>query len=220
VTSPQRDPHRNLESVVKKHLRSSHQSTIAPFDLDAFARLLDYVRQHPRPLILDSFCGTGQSTALLAERHRQHLVIGIDKSAARLNKHVPNSSADNYILLQANCEAIWQQLVEVEFTLASHYLLYPNPWPKSKHLKRRIHGHPSFSHLLKLAGAIEVRSNWPIYLQEFDIAMKIAGHHGSLQPLETQDTDLTLFERKYRLSDQTLWSYRCELDRDERCVIR
>ena len=34
-----------------------------------------------------------------------------------------------------------------------HYLLYPNPWPKAKHLQRRVHGHGSFPLLLQLGAS-------------------------------------------------------------------
>ena len=156
--------------------------------------------------MLDSFCGTGQSTAALALRHPDHLVVGIDQSAHRLQKH-QLADADNYLLLRANAEDIWQLLLREKTRVAHHYLLYPNPWPKSKHLQRRVHGHGSFRWLLQLGGSGEGRSNWPLYIEEFGVAMHLAGRRGVVSRFEPRKP-LTLFEQKYRDSGHILWRYR------------
>jgi tRNA G46 methylase TrmB len=83
----------------------------------------------PRPLILDSYCGTGMSTAVLAAQYPEALVVGIDQSASRLAKHQVVDH-QNYLLLQAEAESFWRCLVEAEMPLAAHWMLYPNPWPK------------------------------------------------------------------------------------------
>ena len=53
-----------------------------------------------RPLILDSFCGTGQSTRMLAVGNPDALVVGIDKSSERLRKQA-EPLPDNALLLRA-----------------------------------------------------------------------------------------------------------------------
>ena len=164
------------------------------------------MKARPRPLVLDSFCGTGHSTAALAERHPGHLIVGVDKSAQRLAKH-PHSPHDNYLLLQADCEDIWALLAGDGLLPDYHYMLYPNPWPKAAHLQRRIHGHPSFPLLLTLGGTLELRSNWQIYVEEFGCAMHLAGHHGRVLRLTDTGPNLSLFEQKYRNSGHDLWSY-------------
>ena len=158
-----------------------------------------------QPLIVDSFCGTGHSSARLAQQYPDHLVLGIDKSAQRLARH-PDSSSGNYLLLQADCEDIWQLLVRDKLLPQRHYLLYPNPWPKAKHLQRRVHGHGSFPLLLQLGGAITLRSNWQLYVEEFGLAMHLAGCRGSISMVGA-DPALTLFEQKYRDSGHSLWQF-------------
>jgi tRNA G46 methylase TrmB len=110
---------------------------------DAFEQLQKRLKRNTRPLILDSFCGTGMSTALIAVAHPDALVIGIDQSAHRLAKHQPGD-AQNYLLLRAEAEPFWLCLVEAGIALHSHWLLYPNPWPKTSQFKRRVHGHGAF----------------------------------------------------------------------------
>ena len=171
----------------------------------AYATLAARMQTDPRPLILDSFCGTGQSTALLAQRHPDCLVAGVDQSAHRLGKHVAED-AGNYLLLRAQAEDIWQLLLRDGYRLAHHYLLYPNPWPKNKHLQRRIHGHPGFAWLIALGGAVELRSNWQLYVEEFGFAMHLAGGRGCVARV-LEEPPMTLFEEKYRRSGHALWRY-------------
>jgi hypothetical protein len=93
------------------------------------------------------------STALIAEAHPDALVVGIDQSAHRLAKHQA-TGAQNYLLLHAEAEPLWLCLVEAGVTLHSHWLLYPNPWPKASQLKKRVHGHGAFPVLSRLGGGL------------------------------------------------------------------
>ncbi|GIR70322.1 MAG: hypothetical protein CM15mP74_15730 [Halieaceae bacterium] len=111
------------------------------------AVLARYQKQ-PRPLILDSFCGTGMSTGPASRKYPDKWVVGIDQSAHRLAKH-PHSVAENCLLLQAEAEpfgSVWPRLA----SLHAHWLLYPNPWPKASQFKRRVHGHGAFPVLARL----------------------------------------------------------------------
>lgn len=206
VSSNQPHLHPKLATVVRRHLQTSHRSVISEHNIQAYKALASTLAEKPRALVLDSFCGTGHSTAALAARHPDHLVVGIDKSAQRLGRH-PGSTCSNYLLLQADCEAIWKLLVADGLRVDYHYLLYPNPWPKAAHLKRRIHGHASFPLLLHLAGRLELRSNWQTYVEEFGCAMHYAGYRGRVTRLINREPALTLFERKYQQSGHNIWSY-------------
>ncbi|WP_232059038.1 tRNA (guanine(46)-N(7))-methyltransferase TrmB [Kineobactrum salinum] len=198
--------HPRLAEVVQRHLRQPHRQPLAARN-DAAWNRLEQALDRGRPLVLDSFCGTGMSTALLAAQHPEHLVVGIDKSAHRLARHQRTAESERYLLLQADCEDIWQRLWQGGWQLDYHYLLYPNPWPKAAHLQRRIHGHPGLRALLALGGQLELRSNWQLYVEEFGLALHIAGRRGWVARLPEQ-ASLTLFEEKYRRSGQPLWQYR------------
>jgi len=205
VRSNQKHVHPKLPELVRRSLRSHYQRPISNHSRESFAKLAEQLAVEPRPLVLDSFCGTGHSTAILAQRHPDHLVVGIDKSSHRLAKHRV-TECENYLLLRAQCEDIWRLLLDQKITPDFHYIFYPNPWPKSGHLQRRVHGHPSFRSLLQLGGRLELRSNWLLYIEEFGVAMSIAGVHGTVSRL-VPDTPISLFERKYHASEQRLWSY-------------
>lgn len=206
VTSNQAFTHPRLAQVVRRHLAQPSRKPVAPHNRAAFEALRQRMVEAPRPLVLDSFCGTGHSSALLAARHPGHLVVGIDKSAHRLERHIPGE-AGNYLLLRAECEDIWQLVLEQGWSVAHHYVFYPNPWPKSAHLQRRVHGHPAFPSLLRLGGRVELRSNWQVYVEEFGVAMQIAGGIGYIRHCDPAAAPVTLFERKYRDSGHPLWRF-------------
>lgn len=215
-TSNQPHLHPRLAETVARHLQHRSQKPVAHHSVAAFELLLDELSQRPRPLVLDSFCGSGHSTAALARRHPGHLVVGIDKSAARLERH-PATPAENYLLLQADCEAIWQLLGSRHMGVDHHYMLYPNPWPKAKHLQRRVHGSAAFYWLLQIAanatagvGRIELRSNWQTYVEEFGVAMHLAGCRGTISRV-VPEPPLSLFEHKYQSSGHDLWAFAGEL---------
>jgi len=210
VSSSQQRVHRDLPRLVRRHLashwrRPPHSLTV---DVrDALTDALTDAQTRDRPLVLDSFCGTGHSTRLLARDYPDCTVIGVDKSAARLSRHVRRDGergSDNYRLLRAQCEEVWAWLADQGAQLKAHYLLYPNPWPKPAQLKRRVHGHPGFPLLLRLGGQLELRCNWQTYAEEFGVALTIAGQQPVVAVVKHGEP-LSLFERKYRDSGHTLW---------------
>ena len=214
VHSNQQHTHPKLPDLVRRHLAHPHQKPVATHSLAAFEQVVHSLKQNKRPIILDSFCGTGQSTATLALRYPGHLVVGVDKSAHRLGRHIKNGAA-NYLLLQADCEDIWQLLLREEIAVEVHYILYPNPWPKSSHLQRRVHGSAAFLWLIQLGGQIELRSNWRLYVEEFGLALQLAGYPGYVFILPQREP-ITLFEEKYKASGHQLWGYTANLTRSIR----
>ena len=208
VHSSQGGVHPRLAKTLQRHLEASWRKPRQEVDCAALALLDEALATHEGPLVLDSFCGTGESTAYLASRYPQALVVGVDKSAARLARH---RQQGDYLLLQAHCEAVWRHLVGRGRTLALHCIFYPNPWPKPAHLARRVHGHPAFPLLLALAGALELRSNWQLYLEEFGAALHLAGHPAGVCTLPAGTSPISAFERKYRASGHTLWQLTAQL---------
>ena len=214
IVSNQAGPHDKLEVMVRRHLASAFRRPIADHSLRIFEQLAPQIRSHTGPLIMDSFCGVGESTVQLARQFPDALVIGLDKSAHRLDKHNEHyrlTGVDNYLLARADVDDFWRLAAADHWQLSQHFLLYPNPWPKSSHLKRRVQGSPVFPALLQLGGYVELRSNWPVYVEEFAQALTIAGHPAkSERYLAT--TAITPFERKYQSSKQQLWRCSCHLN--------
>jgi tRNA G46 methylase TrmB len=202
VSSNQQGIHEKLEATVKKHLNSDFKRPFAEHTLNAFAIAQHFINQQQKPIILDACCGTALSTINIAKMHPEHCVIGIDQSIKRLNKALELPS--NALLLQADLLDFYRLAAKNNWQLSKHFLLYPNPWPKSTQLKRRWHAMPCFPAMLQLGGIIEVRSNWPIYIEEFSEALRIAGFTAETE-LFHPAKPITAFEEKYQLSGHQLW---------------
>jgi len=220
IYSNQQGVHDNLERVVKKHLSTEFKKPPAEHTIQSFNEVANRISAKPMPIIFDSCCGTGFSSRIIAKQHPSAWVIGLDRSAKRLNKENQEPLPNNCLIAQADCIDFWKLAVNAGWRLEKHYLLYPNPYPKSVQLKYRWHAHPAFADLLRLEGDLEVRSNWQIYIQEFVEALSIASQESSgcralelggnsqeLSEINPTEEYLTLFERKYHQSGQTL--YRC-----------
>ena len=152
-------------------------------------------------LVLDSGCGTGESTLHLAKKFPNVPVIGIDKSAVRLTKAgngrqlecaaegepcaAPAGASTgmavplNAFWVRAELLDFWrlalEKVVAGEWNILHHALYYPNPWPKESEATRRFHLHPIFPTLLRLSPVTELRTNWEIYAREFAEAARVAG---------------------------------------------
>lgn len=209
VTTNQTSIHDDLDRVVRRHLQHPWRAPIADHDVQAFRRLQQWrdAQGSERPLMLDSGCGTGRSSRALASQNPNALVVGVDQSAVRLDRATRRfeEMPDNLLLLRADCAGLWRLMAGEGWQLHRHQILYPNPWPKSAHLKRRWHGHPVWPTLLSLGGELEMRSNWPLYLQEVQAALKISGIQATLSALPEQHEPLTDFEEKYQASGQLNW---------------
>ena len=217
ITDAQEGLHKNLAKVVRKHLLNGYRKPISEHTQIAFNKVKDEVEdslKQGKPLIFDSCCGTALSTRLIAEENPDSLVIGIDRSAVRLAKEYNESQPSNVLLVQAECADFWALAHNAGWKLAQHSILYPNPYPKSKHLKRRWHGHPAFPTILSLGGNLELRTNWKPYAEEFCEAVNIAnGMLGRCNGVEcfTPKTALTLFEKKYHAGGQELYRLKISL---------
>jgi len=165
-----------------------------------------------RPVVVDAGCGTGLSTVRLAGRYPDALIVGIDRSAARLQRagvavgDAPRTDG-RVLWARAELETFWRLALAAQWPVEAHYLLYPNPWPKSAHLGRRWHGHPVFPTLLALGRQIHLRCNWRIYADEFALAARSLGREveGPERLAPAGEPALSPFEEKYRASGHALW---------------
>ena len=85
------------------------------------------------------------------------------------------------------------------------YFLYPNPWPKSEHLKRRWHAHPVFSKILKCSKKIILRTDWKIYLDEFKNALEIHKYNVQKSGQLNLSHGITRFEQKFIKQERNLY---------------
>ena len=215
VHSNQTGPHEDIKCIVTRHLNSEFKKPIQAHNQDAFDHVNQLVQDWQGPLILDSCCGVGESTALIAQQYPDALVVGVDKSAHRIEKHHSyqhQGHGQRYYVLRADLLDVWRLALRAQWQVNKHFLLYPNPWPKSAHVSRRWHGSPVWPHLVKLGGEFTLRSNWSTYLLEVAEALSLSGFDAQITMLNSTAMEpMTPFERKYKDNGQSLWQLTADL---------
>lgn len=105
----------------------------APLDLtQAFSRLA--------PLEVDIGCGDGAFLAALADRFPERNFLGLEKLAGRVRRACKKASRlglPNVRVLRIESAYAIQYLLPAASVDVVH-LLFPDPWPKKKHRRRRI----------------------------------------------------------------------------------
>jgi len=205
VTSRQTEPHARLEETILKHLAHPWRKPVAAHNLQAFRRVERVIEGWKGPLVLDTGCGTGLSSIALAHRYPQALVLGLDKSLARLEKH--SSNQGRYHLERIDLEDFWPLARNAGWKFAVQAFFYPNPWPKPEQRLRRWPFHPVFPAALACGGQWELRTNWEVYAQEMALAFEVATGVCSEVTVWCPSEPETLFEAKYLASAQTLYRW-------------
>ena len=195
VTSNQRAAHPQLKKNTRRHAATVFHKPLSDRSLTWWQEHQDTLLENR--LILDSGCGKGQSSLLLAERFPNHTILAIDQSQNRLQK-LSHHKPHNLIIAQTDCVEIWRLCAAHPCHIDKHYLLYPNPWPKKKHLQRRWHGHPCFSLLIQLSDHTHLRSNWACYIDECAKTCYQLGRHAQTYCISPYHPALTHFEAKYQ----------------------
>ena len=209
VLSNQAGIHPDLEIIIEKHLLLPYKKPFQSFSHDIFQQINEIQKKLNLPVILDSGCGTGESTQRLAEEYPDHLVIGIDKSKKRLDKLIndnPVYHENNLIITRAELVDVWRMIKNANWNIVKHYLLYPNPWPKKDQIKRRWYGHPVFPEMTALSEEIELRTNWKTYAEEFKLAFKkVVNKDPYINKIINIDNFISPFEKKYYESGHDLY---------------
>lgn len=223
VNSNQEGLYKDLEKTVRKYATTKYLRPIANHTLEAFTEVQKFIHNFyssnpnkPLKIILDSGCGTGESTIHLAKRFPHFPVIGVDKSAMRLTKTskliCDGKSLDipsNAFWVRAELLDFWRltqnEIDNSNWEIIFHTIYYPNPWPKQSEATRRFHLHPIFPTLVNLGNKIELRTNWDIYAKEFASAAKILSSKNVQCNSFFPESPETAFERKYKESKQQLW---------------
>ena len=214
IETNQPDIHEKLVDIIHKHIEHPSRKPIQAHTQQAFDEINAIVLAFTGEVILDSCCGVGQSTRLLAKQNPDALVIGVDKSAHRINRNVDEVEHDdgqgkvqNYHLIRADLNDFYRLVVTANWQISQHYILYPNPWPKAKHVQRRWHGSAVFPQIIAVGQEIILRSNWRLYLEEFQLAASIFSLQGDISAINDAEP-LTPFEAKYQASGQQCWQLR------------
>lgn len=94
----------------------------------------------PTQINLEIGCGHGHWLTSYAQKQPKTLYVGIDLRTKRINKAKSKAEKRNlYNILFMKAEAVeFIDALKGDFVIHNTYLMYPDPWPKVRHHRRRL----------------------------------------------------------------------------------
>ncbi len=120
--------------------------------------------QTPTPLILEIGFGGGEHLVAQAQAHPGARFIGVEpflNGVASCLRHIEASNVQNVRLHMGDARDVLARLPDSSLDLV--YILFPDPWPKTRHWKRRLI-QPDFigelARVLKRGGEVRFATDW------------------------------------------------------------
>jgi tRNA (guanine-N7-)-methyltransferase len=168
-------------------------SRVAQFDLgEIFGR--------SAPLHVDLGCGEGSFLCQLAQLHPHENFLGVERLAGRVAKVCRKAGGlENVRVLNVESSYAVRHLLPKE-SVETFYLLFPDPWPKRRHHRRRI---VTVEFLDSIHGALKHDGSFLVAtddLHYFNEIARFSGNHPEFITVDGEDLDLpvTKFERRFR----------------------
>ncbi len=163
------------------------------------------------PLHVDLGCGDGSFLCALAERTPEKNFLGIERLLGRVNSTARKAGKiDNVrVLRMENSYAVRYLLPPA--SVETFYLLFPDPWPKRRHQRRRIVSEEFLAAInaaLTDSGTLHVATDQFDYFEQIKLIARATSHFTMVDPGES-DLPPTRFEKQYRGQGAPI--YRVEL---------
>lgn len=152
------------------------------------------------PLSVDLGCGDGSFLCELALRNPEKDFLGIDKLARRVEKSSRKASPlGNVRVLNVEIGYAIRYLLH-EKSVEAFYLLFPDPWPKRRHHRRRLVTTDfldSIYHALQPDGFLHIATD---QLNYFEQIQRVARNHSGFSVVDPLAVELpvTKFEGRFR----------------------
>jgi len=157
---------------------------------------LEKIFRRKAPLHVDLGCGDGSFLCALAQRLPDKNFLGIERLSARIRSSARKAaSLGNVRLLQMESSYAVRYLLPAE-SVETFYLLFPDPWPKRRHHRRRIVT-PDF--LTSVHVALEQNGITYIATDHLDYFRKIKEIAESIPGFAIEDRDVDLPRSRFRL---------------------
>lgn len=184
------------------------QDYFAPLDpAEIFAR--------PAPLEIDLGCGDGSFLVALAERFPERNFLGIERLLGRVRSacgKAARANLPNVRILRVESSYAVQYLFPPG-SIAAMHLLFPDPWPKKRHHRRRIVTAEFLGHVhraLAPDGRFRIATDQADYFQKIEMLISPAEFR---QERNDEVLPLTTFEKRfvsggmpiYRLDLRKVW---------------
>jgi tRNA (guanine-N7-)-methyltransferase len=176
------------------------ETYVAPLDL-----LSTFGRE--APLHVDLGCGDGDLLCELARRYPRGNFLGVEKLAGRVAKACRKSALlENVRVLKLESTYAVRYLLP-EASVETFYLLFPDPWPKRRHHRRRIVTNDfldSIHRALESGGTLRIATDQRDYFEQI---ARVCRNDSRFVILDSEDADLptTKFERRFAAADAPIY---------------
>jgi tRNA (guanine-N7-)-methyltransferase len=173
----------------------------------------------PRPLHFEIGFGGGEHLAYRADLLPDHGFIGCEpflNGVAMALKHIHDAPLANVRLHMGDALEVLARVPDGAFSFA--YLLHPDPWPKVRHIKRRMMNDGPvdlIARKLKPGGEFRFGTDHPVYLRHALMVMQRHRHQFEWLCNSPQDFlarpgswPQTRYEAKARMQGHEVWYFR------------
>lgn len=164
-----------------------------------------------QPLVLEIGIGMGEHLMHQAKQRPNENFIGIDVHEPGIGnccRELHEQQMRNVRLMCHDAVEVLQKLIAPE-SLDAVYILFPDPWRKKKHHKRRLI-QESFIQLLaeklKVKGVIQIMTDWAEYAEHIQAVFKASTLYKDASDSFSlkEDRIITKFERKGRAAGREI----------------
>ncbi len=186
MTVPEK-PRRPIRSFVRREGRLTPAQARAlaelwpRFGIEAGETPIDFSAAFGRaaPVVLEIGFGNGNALAALAAQQPQNNYLGIEvhrPGVGQLLRRLHAERLANVRVLCADAKEVLARNIP-DASLAAVYVLFPDPWPKQRHHKRRL-VQPDFIELvrrkLKPGGVLHLATDWQDYAEHMQAVLGAA----------------------------------------------
>ena len=123
------------------------------------------------PTVLEIGFGMGETTARMAAAEPNRNLLAVDvhtPGVGNLLRLTEAGGLTNVRVVEGDALVVLREMLPAD-SLAEVRVFFPDPWPKTRHAKRRLVS-PSFCALvagrLRLGGRLHVATDWPAYAEQ------------------------------------------------------
>jgi len=176
---------------------------------------LEKIFRRNAPLHIDLGCGDGSFICELAQRIPEKNFLGVERLVGRIRSAARKATnIGNVRLLRMESSYAVRYLLPAG-SVEKFYLLFPDPWPKRRHWRRRIVTGDflrAINHALAENGALCIATDHPDYFEKIQEIARTNPHFEVVEPADVDPFDLrshhggqagqvlplTKFEAKFR----------------------
>jgi len=196
---------------IARPVKSSHPSEIELIPVNYFEPLkIELAFSRPAPLEVDIGCGEGSFLVEMATQFPARNFLGIERLLGRVRKTCRRTLArnlENIRVLRLESSYTVQYLLPKESVSVFH-LMFPDPWPKRKHHRRRIVADPFLNALhtaLCLHGELRLTTDDKDYFEQMQSVCLIRSDFEPIPWIEDPNYPQTDFEKGFRAQGRPIY---------------